>query len=314
MTWVLVGKLLRDARWPFLVVWLILFTFSAFWVKIAQRVTTEIAPFFNGIALGAKINPKLFEEVILKGPGKVSQAVLGGAQIRFENPNDFLAVEMLHPVVIILATLWAAGRAASAIAGELDRGTMELLLSQPVPRNRLLLAHLIVDAILLPVFCLSIVAGMQFGLWLVGPFTVDYTMLDEVKLPFNIPKGPPVLDVSATRQPWSALNLATMMFAFSGLSICISSLCGNRWKAVGLATLMGVIMFMINVIGQLWEPASWIRPFTIYYYYQPQEIWLNHHWLTENGMPMILILMLIGGIGYGLAFRVFGQRDLPAPL
>ena len=31
------------------------------------------------------------EEVLFRGPGKVSQAVLGGADLQFEKPNDFLA-------------------------------------------------------------------------------------------------------------------------------------------------------------------------------------------------------------------------------
>ena len=40
----LVCKLLRDVRWPLLIVALLLFGFSLLWVKVAQRVTTEIAP------------------------------------------------------------------------------------------------------------------------------------------------------------------------------------------------------------------------------------------------------------------------------
>ena len=47
MTIIRVRKLLRDIRWPLLVVWLLLFSFSGLWVKIAHSVTTEIAPFFN---------------------------------------------------------------------------------------------------------------------------------------------------------------------------------------------------------------------------------------------------------------------------
>ena len=39
--------------------------------------------------------------------------------------------------------------AAAAVSGELDRGTLELLLSQPVPRNRLILAHFLVDLVVI---------------------------------------------------------------------------------------------------------------------------------------------------------------------
>ena len=135
MTWILVRKLLRDVRPALIVVCVILFGFATLWVKITQRVTSEIAPVFNSIALFVG-DKKLFEDVLFKGPGKVSQAALGWGDLNFERPTDFLAMSMLHPVVLVLSVVWAIGRAAGAVAGEIDRGTMELLLSQPIPRHQ----------------------------------------------------------------------------------------------------------------------------------------------------------------------------------
>jgi len=325
MTLVLVRKLLRDLRWPLLAVWILLFAFSGFWVKIAQRVTTEIAPFFNGLAQIQQFDKKLFDEVVFKGPGKISQAVLGGSDMQFDKPNDFLAMELLHPVVIILTSLWAVGRASSAVAGELDRGTMELLMSQPVPRNRLILAHFLVDLIVIPLLCLAIFAGTQFGLAVVGPFEVDYSALDKIKSPIPIPHGPATLEVSATRQAWALVNLALLMFALSGITMVISALGRNRWRATGLATFVGVFMFIANVIGQLWDSAAFVRPFTVFYYYQPQKIWLKHSWTVDLGeawnggqplveVPVLIVLGAVGVIGYLTALRVFVRRDLPGPL
>ena len=225
-------------RWPLLAVCVILFLFSAFWVKIAQRVTTEIAPFFLLIGQAQGIGKEVFDEVVFKGPGKVSQAVMGGADVQFDRPNDFLAVELLHPVVVILASLWAVSRAASAISGEIDRGTMELLLSQPAPRHRLVLAHLIVDALVIPAVCLSIVAGTQLGLWLVGPFEIDYSgvrtalsrelppaILDALK----IPTEPERMTVSPAGMGGSLVNLAALMFALRGLTMALSAAGRSRW-------------------------------------------------------------------------------------
>jgi ABC-2 type transport system permease protein len=180
MTFILYRKLLRDVRTPLVVVCLIVALFSGLWVKIAQRVTTEIFPFFNGLAQARQFDPKVFDEVLFKGPGKVSQAVMGGADLRFDRASDFLAVELLHPVILALTCIWAVGRAAGAVAGELDRGTMELLLSQPVPRYRLIFAHFLVELTVLPMIGASMILGTQAGLAAVGPFTVDYTTLDKL--------------------------------------------------------------------------------------------------------------------------------------
>ena len=326
MTWLLVRKFLRDVRPALLVICFLLIAFSAFWTKIAQRVTTEIAPFFNGMALMNNINPKLLDEIVFKGPGKVAQSVMGGADVRFEKPSDFLAVELLHPVVLFLTGMWVIGRAAGAVSGELDKGTMELLLSQPVPRGRLIVAHFLVDCIVIPCVCLSIVLGTQIGLELIGPFAVDYSILEKLManapVKFKPPPGPAVLEVNAQRQIWGTVNLAAMMFAFSGITMFVSSCGRNRWRTLGWAALIYVLMFMVNVIGQLWDAAGFLRPFTLFFYYQPQKIWLAHDWYVNvnevwpgaPSVPVLPVLLVVGALGYGLAYRVFTRRDLPAPL
>jgi ABC-2 type transport system permease protein len=325
MTLVLVRKLLRDVRLPLLVVGLLLFGFSLLWVKAAQRVTTEIAPFFNGLATVSKINPKLFEKVMFKGPAKVSQSVMGGADVRFERPSDFLAVELLHPVILIVATVWAVGRAAGAVAGELERGTMELLLSQPIPRHRLILAHLIVDAVVIPILCFSLWAGTRAGLAAVGPFAVDYTILDELAQEtggFRFPRGPDTLVVDVSGQTAAVAQVGALVFALSGLTLAISACSRSRWRAVGLATLVTLGMFSVNVLGQLWDAAAGLRPLTLFFYYQPQKVWLKGEWLVPfadswpitGGVPGAAVLGAVGLIGYVVAWRVFDRRDLPAPL
>src|SRR5262249_34363183 len=80
--------------------------------------------------------------------------------------------------------VWAVGRAAGAIAGEIDRGTMELLLAQPLARARLVLAHLLLDAVTIPVLCLSLWAGNWVGAWLITPIRVQEP---ELKLPVKKP-------------------------------------------------------------------------------------------------------------------------------
>lgn len=325
MTLILVRKLLRDVRPALVVVCLLLFAFAGLWVKITQRVTAEITPFFDIVAARAGLNSKVFEEVVFKGPGKVSQAVLGGADLRFERPTDFLAVGLLHPVVLILSCVWAIGRAGGAVAGELDRGTMELLLSQPIPRNRLILAHFLVDCLVIPTLCLSFFAGTQFGLWAVGPFVVDYTAVQKA-IPFiDVPSEPRVLVVSAKEQLPALANTAALLFALSGLTTAVSAAGRSRWKVIGVGVLVAVVMFIANVLGQLWDEAAVVRPFSVFYYYQPQKVMLYNVWTADPAavwagrtpvapVPVVGVLLAVGAVGYLVALRVFTRRDIPAPL
>jgi ABC-2 type transport system permease protein len=325
MTFILVRKLLRDVRPALIAVCCILFLFAALWVKITQRVTAEITPFFNTVARVANLPPKLFEDVLFKGPGKVSQAVLGGADLRFERPMDFLAVGLLHPVVIILASVWAVGRAGGAVAGELDRGTMELLLSQPVPRNRLILAHLIVDALVIPIICLAFFAGTQVGILVVGPFEIDYTGVRQAlakesplaAAAIKIPTEPEILEIHGSEQFPALINLAGLIFALSGITLAFSAYGRSRWKVIGWGILVGLGMFIVNVLGQLWDAAAFLRPISVYYWYQPQKIMLRGEWsapLFGGTVPVVAMLVAVGAAGYGIALRIFTKRDLPAPL
>ncbi len=327
MTFILMRKLLRDVRLPLIIVCLLLFAFATFWVKIAQRVTSEIAPVFNSVALmfGDK---NLFQDVLFKGPGKVSQAALGWGDLNFEKPNDFLAMVMLHPTILTLLMVWAIGRAAGAVAGELDRGTMELLMSQPVPRNRLILAHLLVDLLVIPVLCLSLFLGTQFGLLIVGDFVPDYTALRNLKAPdgsvisLRIPDDPKPLEVSGLGQLPGLINTFALLFAISGITIALSAFGRSRWKVTGYAVLIVVVMFVVNTIGQLWGPAEFLRPLTLFFYYQPQKIMLSNNWLVDlaNAWPGgpalsgVGVLLVVGVLGYLGALVTFTRRDLPAPL
>ncbi len=331
MTFILVRKLLRDVRPALIVVCLLLFAFAAFWVKITQRVTTQIVPMARLISQPFG-NAKVLESVFVRGPSKVSQAALGWGDMNFDNPTDFLAIGLLHPVVLVMCLVWGVGRSAGAVAGELDRGTMELLMSQPVPRSRLLLAHILVDCIVLPTICLSFFAGTQFGLWAVGDFVPDYAMLDDAakesvvvkNLLQNVPRDPTPLAVSGRGELVGLVNTLALMFAISGSTLALSAAGRNRWKVVGYAVLAVVVMFVANTIGQLWEPAGFVRPLTLFYYYQPQRLMIDGDWTVDLNkswnlggpvlVPAVGVLFAVGAAGYARALRTFTRRDLPAPL
>jgi ABC-2 type transport system permease protein len=112
------------------------------------------------------------------------------------------------------------------------------------------------------------------------------------------------------------------MFAVSGLTIALSAAGRSRWKVTGYAVLIVVVMFVANTIGQLWEPAGFVRPFTLFFYYQPQKAMLDGNWLVDlgaawPGAPRISgigVLLAVGITGYLLSLRNFTRRDLPAPL
>src|SRR5205807_458182 len=57
------------------------------------------------------------------------------------------AIEMAfwnHPFILLMFSAWAIARGSGAVAGELERGTMDLVMSRPVSRSSFLSAQVIV--------------------------------------------------------------------------------------------------------------------------------------------------------------------------
>jgi ABC-2 type transport system permease protein len=199
---------------------------------------------------------------------------------------------------------------------------MELLMAQPVPRYRLLIAHGLVDLLTIPLLCLSLWAGTWLGTILVGPIQIHPL---DTQLP--LARGaidPERLKIEVAAFGPALWNAGTLLFAVSGYTMWLSAQGRSRWRVLGLATFITLLQFLINLIGQLWEALAFLRPLTIFYYYQPQQIILNRVWTVNldvwNGgqplahIPVLAVLGAVGALGYLMALWTFCRRDLPAPL
>jgi ABC-2 type transport system permease protein len=324
MTLTLIRKLLRDVRVTLIAVGTLLLLFQTLWAKITQRIVGEIAPFLGVLTGGKTDSLKNFANVLFAGPGKVIQTLIGGETIQLDNAMDMLSIGYVHPLMQTVFCIWAVGRAAGAIAGEIDRGTMELLLAQPLARYRLILAHLCVDLVTIPALCLCLWAGNWLGYWLVGPIHVEVPELKDlpIKLP---PPDQSRLHTDPMAFAPALVAVAALIFAVSGLTMWLSSRGRFRWRVLGVAVFFFLLQFLLNLIGQMWPEAfGWARPLTVFYYYQPQQIILGQGWTVDlgvwnGGQPLVAVpgaavLFGIGIVGYALALRTFIRRDVPAPL
>lgn len=308
MNGTLIGKLLRDLRVPLAAVALLLLSFEGLWAKISQRITEELVPSFT------QFMPLIFiKTVLFEGPGKLMQTFMGGESINFTQALDMLSIGYVHPLVQTILCIWAVGRASGAIAGEIDRGTMELLLAQPVARYRVVLAHLGVDLVVIPILCLAMWAGNWAGVALFGRIVPDASPTETE------------LHVDPRTLAPGLVYVAALVFAVSGYTMWLSSLGRFRGRVMGLAVFLTLVQFLVNIIGQLWDALTPLRPYTVFFYFQPQQAILRHHWLVHVELPWnakgtgypvngVAVLVLIGIIGYGLAGWTFCRKDLPAPL
>src|SRR3954471_8198377 len=78
-----------------------------------------------------------------------------------------IALGFIHPIAIILTSVFSVGYSASAVAGERQRGTLEVALARPVSRRRfyvtLLVANVFFIAVTLAALLAASLAGSVFA-------------------------------------------------------------------------------------------------------------------------------------------------------
>jgi ABC-2 type transport system permease protein len=290
VTAVLVRKLLRDVRTAWILMALFLFGYQILFARVAPQVLVQ----FQGLGLSLD----MIQSIVFQGPGKVFQALMGLGEVRIDRALDLQSIAYVHPLTQIALCVWAIGRAAGAIVGEIDRGTMELLLAQPMRRRQLIGAHLIVEATTIAGLTAALFVGTTTGVWLTGFITAE---------------GSQHIDPLAFLAP--QLNVALFLFAMGGVTIALSAAGRSRNRVLGVAVFATLVQFLVNVLGQLWSGMEPLRPFTLFYYYQPQPMILHAEWYTDTAIWLRLaVLGAVGSAGYLAALWVFCRRDIPAPL
>lgn len=339
-------KALRELRLLLAGMALLLAAFQVFWAMITERVAGQLVPFFSMLAGAGGLSIRDVEKELFHGPAEAIRALIGGEGIDLQNAQDMLSISYVHPLMVSALCIWAVGRAAGAIAGEIDRGTMELLLAQPIARSRLVGAQLIVDVLTIPALCLCLWGGTALGCSLISPIEVPAPKAQPRKPGYLIELGPlkvrvdNPLERAGTTRPGATTSerlevhpdpfgralwqVGGLLFAVTGLTLWLSAAGRSRWRVLGIAVFAFLVQFLVNLVGQLWGPMGPLRPLTIFYYYQPQQAILggisSATFKEWNGgqplfqLPTVIVLFGVGLIGYLMALWTFRRRDIPAPL
>ena len=244
-----------------------------------------------------------------------------------------------EPVIIFCIIIWAISRGSDVVSGELGRGTLEMLLSQPVSRRQLLLSHACVSTVGLALLCLLVWAGIGVGVSLTDvketlpppTVTVPYLEID-VPLQFGEPirESFPLsdrVDVAVYASP--TFTLFCFGFFVLGLATLFSSLDRYRWRTVGVVVAIYVLQLIVFGLGKAAERIDWLQSCSFFTCYRPQKMvnlavekglwapWSFAESMSESMFPppVYPLLLLCGGVAfYIIALRKFEHRDLPAPL
>jgi len=140
-------KSIRDARLLLAALCLLLFAFA--WLQIWTASMISL-PAFSDFLLNAL--PQKWERM----------SDVPFAQVA--TPAGRIAVTFVHPLVFLTMLAWAISRGSDLVSGEIGRGTMEILLAQPISRTSIYLTQVLTIVCGAVLLSLSIWCGTALGL------------------------------------------------------------------------------------------------------------------------------------------------------
>ena len=208
------------------------------------------------------------------------QAFASG-EMALASPRGVIAFGYLHPFFLALYSAWTIRVTSGALAGEIGRGTMDLLAARPVPRFALVLAAWVVMAGGLIVLGVAAWAGSAVGLSL---RSLDVTPFEILALP----------------------AMAWLLFTcWGGIALVVGATRREAGPVIAWVSGLVATSFVLDFLARLWTPLQGLRPLSLFAYYRPADIVQAGVTLSD---PAVLGGVAI--IGIAAAVLVFGRRDL----
>ena len=197
-----------------------------------------------------------------------------------------ISLGFIHPISLLLNGIFAVGFASAAIAGERQRGTLEVLLARPISRRG-------VHATLY--ISLLVFLGMSVGAILVGNIAgaVLFGVVDQLNL---------------SRVPVLWLNGVLLFGAIGSIGLAASVSFDRLTPALGVTLTVVLVSYFLEILGSLWPDAKGLQPYSLFFYLKPRAILTGQTDLFSFGL---LLTITLAAIGYALA--LFPRRDLAAP-
>ncbi|MBN1126456.1 MAG: hypothetical protein JXA82_15735 [Sedimentisphaerales bacterium] len=214
----------------------------------------------------------------------IVKSALGGEALQVGNLPALIAIGYNHPFVLTLYMLFAVAVPTGLLAGEVQKGTMELILSHSVTKSQVYICA----AVLTIVGMMALVLVMFMG-------TVVATSVYDFGEP-----------VPLFRFFQAAVNGGLCAGAVGAVSLLSGASFRRRGTAVGLAVAYIMINYFLVILTDWWPRMKWLDAVSLFHYTNGRKVFALHVWPVSEMMVLasvLLIAVIAGGI-------IWQRRDL----
>ena len=196
--------------------------------------------------------------------------------------EGYLGGEMYTLIWPLLAIILAVSGAGSTLAGEIEKGTIGTLLSQPFSRVRLAASKYVAGLITLVVFVFaSVVLAIPLAaVYRVTFWSYNFWVLSLLALLFG---------------------LAVYSFAFF-----VSAVSSERTRVYAISGGVLLIMYVANIISGLKANLSWLKYVSAFHYFNSSSALLSGRLDSLSIAVFTLSILLFAALG----FIGFSRRDI----
>jgi ABC-2 type transport system permease protein len=211
-------------------------------------------------------------------------AALGEQMFGGLSTTGLLGFGWNHPVTHAAGTAIAVVLGASAVAREIENGTLELVLAQPISRTAYLGSQIALGVVALAALCAAGMLGTIAGTRSFGIEGIATAAVIRV-----------------------AASFLLLLLALYAITLLASTLLREGGRALGVGFLVAVASFLVHTVALLWTKAAFLKRFTLHAYYVPRDV-------LASGRLAALPLIVLGGctaLCFAAAFWHFARRDVP---
>ena len=214
-----------------------------------------------------------------------AKAALGGVILESGNVTGFIAMSYQHPMVLTIYMIFVISVPTRLLAGHVQDGTMELILSRSVTKNQVYICA-----------CILTILGTSALVAVMFTGTVTGINISNFEQEFSL-------------RPFlrGSVFCGLLLAAAAGVALLAAALFGNRGKAVGLALAFFIINYFINIIAEWWPRAKFLGPVSLFHYANQSKILFDSAWPIRDTYiisSVFVIAVIAGGV-------IWNRRDLP---
>lgn len=214
----------------------------------------------------------------------IIRGLLGTEMASQVGPEMLRAIVWVHPVILTLFWTHAIASCTRIPAGEVDRGTIDVLLGLPVSRWEIYMSETL--------------AWLAGSLVIVGAVVAGNRIGELLSYAGSVTEGRRILIVAA--------NMWCLYVAVAGLTCLLSAVANRRGRAIAVVIGLLLASFLLNHVVQMWPAARRFSFLAVLQYYQPAFILHDPVWPVRN-----MAILLGAGVFFWLAGAVvFLRRDL----